>query len=480
MSNGPKSPEAVANQALLHKLLSFNDTDAGNAEALALLYGHRVRFDHTSRIWRMWNDRYWPPDETGEVERAALDTVRQRGRAAVAVVPANKEEREAMAKRFMFALRSESAYAGRAMLRRAQSIKELSTTAADYDCDPFLLTVGNGTLDLRTGELREFRPTDFITRATHVPYSESAQCPRWLQFLDEIFAGDKQLINFVSRAVGYSLTGDTREQCLFILYGGGANGKTTFLETLLRLVGTHAAITPFSTFLVHQNPGAPRDDIAKLHGARLVKAAESQKQAALNEAIIKELTGNDLITARHLYQKYFDFPPQFKIYLTTNHLPEIRGTDEAIWRRFHVIPFTQQFTGKNRDSKLRQKLESELSGILAWAVRGCLEWQRVGLGTASVVKAATLDYRRESDQVARFLKEQCSRRADDQASGHELYEAYSQWCSDRGEKPESNNTFPKRLAEHGIGKKRTQKGRVYNGVGLKEQPRAELIRGDQS
>ena len=129
------------------------------------------------------------------------------------------------------------------MLRRAQSIKELSTTAADYDCDPFLLTVGNGTLDLRTGELREFRPTDFITRATHVPYSESAQCPRWLQFLDEIFAGDKQLINFVSRAVGYSLTGDTREQCLFILHGGGANGKSTFLETLLRLVGTHAAIT---------------------------------------------------------------------------------------------------------------------------------------------------------------------------------------------------------------------------------------------
>jgi len=177
------------------------------------------------------------------------------------------------------------------------------------------------------------------------------------------------------------------------------------------------------------------------------------------------VTGGDTISARYLYQEYFDFTPQFKIWLTTNHLPDIRGTDDAIWRRIHLIPFKQKFTGKRRDSKLRQKLESELSGILAWAVQGCLEWQLSGLGTASVVKAATLDYRRESDQIARFLKERCSRRADDQTSGHELYEAYSQWCADRGEKPEANNTFAKTLAEHGIGKKRTQKGTVYKGVG---------------
>ena len=175
------------------------------------------------------------------------------------------------------------------------------------------------------------------------------------------------------------------------------------------------------------------------------------------------------MSARYLYQEYFDFRPQFKVWLTTNHLPDIRGTDDAIWRRIHLIPFKQQFTGKSCDSKLRNKLERELSGILAWAVRGCLEWQRSGLGVASVVKAATLDYRRESDQIARFLKERCSRRADDQTLGHELYEAYSQWCADRGEKPEANNTFAKTLAEHGIGKKRTQKGTVYKGVGLKEE-----------
>ena len=475
MSGVQETLAMAADHARLQKLLAFPRTDAGNAEVFAEGHGNRFRYDHTRQKWRVWNGRYWAADETGESDRAALETARVRQMAAMLI-----QDSDLRKDHVDWALHTESTYSRRAMLTSAQSIEQLATTASDYDRDPFLLTVGNGTLDLRTGGLRDFRPGDLITRATDVIYSESAECPRWLRFLDEIFAGDRQLINFVWRSVGYSLTGDTREQCLFILYGGGANGKSTFLETLLKLAGTHAAITSFSTFLVHQNLGAPRNDMAKLHSARLVKAAESQKQAALDEAAVKEATGGDTISARYLYQEYFDFKPQFKVWLATNHLPEIRGTDDAIWRRIHLIPFTQQFTGKRRDSKLRQKLESELSGILAWAVQGCLEWQLSGLGTASVVKAATLDYRRESDQIARFLKERCTQRADDQASGHELYEAYSQWCADRGEKPEANNTFAKTLAEHGIGKKRTQKGTVYKGVGLKEESRAKLIVGDQS
>ena len=475
MGSVSETLEALAQRARLQKLLAFPRTDAGNAEVFAEEHSNRFRYDHTRQQWRVWNGRYWAADETGESDRAALETARVRQMAAMLI-----DDPDLRKEHVDWALHSESTYSRRAMLTSAQSIGQLATTAADYDRDPFLLTVGNGTMDLSTGGLRDFRPGDLITRATDVIYSESAECPRWLRFLDEIFAGDRQLINFVSRAVGYSLTGDTREQCLFILHGGGANGKSTFLETLLRLVGTHAAITSFSTFLVHQNPGAPRNDLAKLHGARLVKAAESQKQAALDEATVKEATGGDTMSARYLYQEYFDFRPQFKVWLTTNHLPDIRGTDDAIWRRIHLIPFKQQFTGKSCDSKLRNKLERELSGILAWAVRGCLEWQRSGLGVASVVKAATLDYRRESDQIARFLKERCSRRGDDQASGHELYEAYSQWCSDRGEKPESNNTFAKRLAEHGIGKKRTQKGTMYKGVGLKEEVRGKLTGSGES
>src|SRR6266550_7384182 len=291
MGSVSETLEAVLNRARLQELVPFPLTD-GNAEVFAKEHGSRVRYDHTRQRWRVSNGRFWAADETGESDRAALETARVRQMAAMLI-----DDPDLRKEHVDWALHSESTYSRRAMLTSAQSIGQLATTAADYDRDPFLLTVGNGTMDLSTGGLRDFRPGDLITRATDVIYSESAECPRWLRFLDEIFARDTQLINFVWRSVGYSLTGDTREQCLFILYGGGANGKSTFLETLLKPAGTHAAITSFSTFLVHQNLGAPRNDMAKLHSARLVKAAESQKQAALDEAAVKEATGGDTISA---------------------------------------------------------------------------------------------------------------------------------------------------------------------------------------
>jgi putative DNA primase/helicase len=453
-------------QLRLLPLLALNETDAGNAEALAKLHGHRLRFDHTQNKWVVWNLRYWVVDETGEADRAALDTARQRFKAAMLLTDAETRKDAAD-----WSLRSESTFGRRAMLASAESIKELATVTGDYDRDPFLFTVENGTLDLRTAKLRDAKPEDLITKASSVKYAPNAQCPRWTQFLDEVFLNDVELIRFVQRAVGYSLTGDTREQCLFILHGGGANGKSTFLEIVLKLVGTHGAITSFSTFLVQQHPGSPRNDVAKLHGARLVKAAESQKQAALDEATVKEVTGGDTISARFLFREFFDFRPQFKIWLTTNHRPTIYGTDDAIWRRIRLIPFNAQFTGKKRDPKLRAKLELELPGILAWAVQGCLEWQRVGLGNAPAVELATLDYRRDSDHFGRFLAERCSDGPREHAAGKELFDAYVQWCAEKGERPESNNNFAKALADRGKQKKRTKKGTVYMGVGLRPMVR---------
>jgi putative DNA primase/helicase len=201
----------------------------------------------------------------------------------------------------------------------------------------------------------------------------------------------------------------------------------------------------------------------------LVKAVESQKHAALDEATVKEVTGSDTISARFLFKEFFEFRPQFKIWLATNHRPTIHGTDDAIWRRIRLIPFNQQFTGKQRDSKLREKLEAELPGILAWATRGCLEWQRLGLGNAPTVEKATETYRRESDHLARFLSDRCIRAPGYQTSGRELYEAYVEWCAEKREKPESNNVFAATLAERGIGKKRSSKGAVYMGVGVRPQ-----------
>src|SRR5437870_12979001 len=228
MSGVQETLAMAADHARLQKLLAFPRTDAGNAEVFAEGHGNRFRYDHTRQKWRVWNGRHWAADETGESDRAALETARARQMAAMLI-----DDPDLRKDHVDWALQTESTYCRRAMLTSAQSIEQLATTASDYDRDAFLLTVGNGTLDLSTGGLRDFRPGDLITRATDVIYSESAECPRWLRFLDEIFAGDRQLMNFVWRSVGYSLTGDTREQCLFILYGGGANGKSTFLETLL-------------------------------------------------------------------------------------------------------------------------------------------------------------------------------------------------------------------------------------------------------
>ena len=353
------------------------------------------------------------------------------------------------------------------MLKSAETTPPFPTTAADYDRDPYLLTVGNGTLGLQTGELRECRAEDLITRATDVPYFADAQCPRWKQFLEEIFDGNVQLIQFVQRAIGYGLTGITTENVLFILYGGGANGKTTFLEILLKLVGTHGVVTSFSTFLIHRNIGGPRNDIANLVGARLIKAAESQQDAALDEAVVKELTGSDTITARRLYGEPFSFQLSGKFFLSTNHKPTIRGADDAIWRRIKLIPFNRQFLGPNRDMNLRQKLETELSGILAWAVQGCLDWQRNGLGNVPVVEKATLTYRQESDRFGRFLSERCTTAPEDQAKGKELFDAYLEWCRENKERAESNNSFASALLERGIEKKRRGGGVLYTGVALR-------------
>ena len=207
MGSVSETLEAVLNRARLQELVPFPLTDAGNAEVFAKEHGSRVRYDHTRQRWRVSNGRFWAADETGESDRAALETARVRQMAAMLI-----NDPDLRKGHVDWALHSESTYSRRAMLTSAQSIKRLATTAADYDRGPFLLTLGNGTLDLRTGKVQDFRPDDLITRATDVVYSESAECPRWLRFLDEIFAADKQLVNFVRRAVGYSLTGDTRER----------------------------------------------------------------------------------------------------------------------------------------------------------------------------------------------------------------------------------------------------------------------------
>jgi putative DNA primase/helicase len=277
-----------------------------------------------------------------------------------------------------------------------------------------------------------------------------------------VFAGDTELIAFVRRLVGYALTGDTREHALAVLHGSGANGKTTFIETIKRLLGGFATTAAFDTFMRRREHG-PRNDLARLHRARLVVASESGEGRRLDEATLKQLTGGDRIAARFLYGEYFEFTPEFKLVLVTNHRPRVDGDDDAIWRRLRLVPFEASFEGRE-DRGLPAKLERELPGILAWAVGGCIEWQAEGLGEAGAVTRATAEYRCDEDVLGAFLAERCQ--LGGEATAASLRDAYEDYCHDAGEKPLSANVLGRRLAKRGIRGVPRSSGRVYSGVSL--------------
>ena len=246
----------------------------------------------------------------------------------------------------------------------------------------------------------------FITKLAPVNFEPDAACPRWLEFLSRIMDGNEQLIDFLQRAVGYALTGETSEQCLFIFYGSGANGKSTFLQTMSYVLGDYSMSTPTETLLVKRR-GAIPNDVARLKGARFVIACEADAENRLAESLIKQMTGGDTISARFLHQEWFDFEPTHKVFFGTNHKPVIKGTDYAIWRRIRLVPFEITIPEGERDKNLPEKLKAEADGILAWAVQGCLVWQQQGLGVPEEVKAATDSYREEMDILGEFLKDRC-------------------------------------------------------------------------
>jgi putative DNA primase/helicase len=326
-----------------------------------------------------------------------------------------------------------------------------------------------------------------------VAYDPQAACPTWERFLWRIIGGTnleddtedrgagesdnrqaaddraKRLIGFLQRAIGYSLTGETREQCLFVLHGSGANGKSTFLEVLQTLLGDYAQSTPSASLLAKDRHDGIPNDIARLRGARLVTAVEIGQGRRLNEELMKRLTGQDTITARFLHAEFFDFRAEFKLFIACNHLPTITGTDHAIWRRIRLIPFTVTIPETEQDKDLPAKLQAELPGILAWAVRGCLAWQREGLGTPEEVKQATAGYRASMDQIGRFIEECCLVSQQVRIKASELYEAYKKWCDANGEQAATLSAFGHYLEEQGFAKHKI--GTIWRlGIGLHAIP----------
>jgi putative DNA primase/helicase len=308
-----------------------------------------------------------------------------------------------------------------------------------------------------------------ITKLVPVEYDQGATCPfTWLSFLQTVLAGNAALIKFLQKAIGYALTGSTREQSLFFLYGLGANGKSTLLDIILRLLADYGKRTSGETFLVKKGGQIP-NDIAALRGARFVAAVEVESGRRLAEVLIKEMTGGDTISARFLHAEFFEFKPEFKIFLAANHKPVIRGTDHAIWRRVHLIPFDVQIPEEQQDKELPAKLQAELPGILNWAIEGCLLWQREGLMPPQEVTEATEGYREEMDPISDFIAECCIVAPGASVKAKELYGAYTEWAEDNKEKkPLSLTAFGLTLTDRGFQKGRGSAGVWFRyGIGLK-------------
>lgn len=437
-------------------------TDAGNGELFAQLYGDRLRYDHRRRHWLVWRGHWWADDLDGEARRLAKLATRHRFLGAAGI-----EDLKARTDVAKFAIASENRQRLDAMLLQAQSEPPIANAGDSWNGDSWLFGAVNGVVDLRTGQLRPGRPEDGVTLHTNVPFEPDAACPRWLGFLDEVFRGDAELIDYIWRTVGYSLTGDIREQCIFLCHGTGANGKSVFLSVLRAVGGGYACNSPFSTFELDRRASIP-NDVAALCGRRLVTSSETNEGTRLNEARLKALTGGDPMTARFLHGEFFTYEPAAKLWLAVNHRPVVTDDSYGFWRRVRLIPFLRVFSGEEDDQQLRATLLAELPGILAWAVRGALEWQTRGLAPPDAVQVATESYRSESDPLAQFIDERCVVGPGYQVGAAAAFKAYTDWASAQGISERerlSNKAFGTRMTSR-FEKTKGKKGRTYLGIGL--------------
>ena len=419
-------------------------TDLGNAERLAARHGKELRYCGAWGKWLSWDGRRWRYDDTGAACRLAAETVRDIR--AQALQCRNPKRRKTL---MQFAQQSESELRLRAMLKLGQSQQAFVAGPDDFDRDSWLLNAENGTVDLRSGELLAHEPGRMMTKLAVAPYDPSATCPTWEAFIGRVFDRRPSLIDYVQKAVGYSLTGECGEQCLFLLHGHGANGKSTFLTTLMTLLNDYARQLPMETLLARQDNSIP-NDIAALRGARFVSAVEADAGKRLAESKIKQMTGQDRLAARFMRGEWFEFTPQFKLWLATNHKPSVRGCDEAIWRRLRLIPFTVTIPPEERDPALTEKLRQELPGIFRWAVEGCRRWREEGLSAPPDVTEATDEYRDEMDIIGEYIKARCVLNPLGAASVAESYRDYEAWCARNAEKPYSKRTFTALMREHGL------------------------------
>lgn len=438
-----------------HGHSAITDTDLANAKRLAERHGEDLRFT-PERGWLVWDGRRWATDDK---------QVQIQARAKSTAESIFDEVKTAVDKDAVYrhAKRSQSKNAIQAMMWLAQSEPGIPARLTDFDKDGWLFNVVNGTLNLRTGSLQPHCRADLLTNISAIEFDENAGCELWDAFLWRVTNNDEELYNYLRRFVGYLLVGDTSEQTLHFLYGLGANGKSVFCEVLMRLMGEYAVAVSPDLIMLKRHGGIP-NDVARLRGARAAMMNETSQGARFDEAKLKDLTGGDTLTARFLHQEFFDFAPTHRIIIRGNHKPAINGTDEGIWRRLRLVPFTVTIPEDERDHQLLTKLEAELPGILNWALAGCLEWQRDGLKPPAVITDAVKQYREESDTLGRFIDECCQITKLGQVKSSNFYRQYQQFAEHAGERWMQSKELPAEMQRRGFTWKRTKAGGVFEGI----------------
>ncbi|MBT3181203.1 MAG: hypothetical protein HN337_01700 [Deltaproteobacteria bacterium] len=438
----------------------MNYSDLGNAKRLIAYCKGEIRYCPELGGWFYWDGKRWVFDLDFYVYRKAKELIT--GYYGEAENEKDSEIRMALAKH---SLDSESTKNIKAMIESAKSEPGVVIHLEEFDQNKWLFNVENGTIDLRTGEIREHRKEDLIRKLAPVTYDKNNEYTMWKEFLRTILP-EQQVRYYLQQIAGMSLTGDISERLFFMIYGPGANGKTTFINVLGAMMGDYCVSIPPESLLRGTTSTSASSAIAATMGARLIITVEPEEGARLRESLVKQMTGEDMVTARYLYKNFTTFYSQGKILLATNYKPTIRETKKAIWDRIRLITFPVSFSEKERIKGFAHKLEEELSGILNWVIEGCLAWQNDGLLTPGSVRAATEEYRKEMDTIELFMDERCVTGAHEEVRVSKLYSVYTNWCIGSRETPLTKRAFGMKLKERGFEQRRTRDWRFWTGIGV--------------
>ena len=447
---------------------SYDMTDTGNAHRLYDRFGNVLKYSHNRKKWYYWNGKQWKVDESGQIKRLA-DEICMDLKEEAFTIPDEELQQQAL----KFANKTAGSKPKENFIKECQHLYDIPVNLDEFDRYKDYLNTQNGIVNLRNGELIPHNSKYMSSKICNCDYDIEHRPPtKWLKFLDDITNGSKPLQDYIQKCVGYSISGSNREQCVYFLYGLGNNGKSTFLDTLADMLGDYAANTQTDTIMAQSKVGSANGGantaIARLKSIRFVTSEEPSQGVHLNEGLLKQLSGGSKVTCRFLYGEEFEYTPEFKIWLATNHKPIIRGTDVGIWRRIKLIPFETNITKERIDKNLKYKLRDELPQILAWAVEGCIKWQTEGIDEPKEVSEATKDYKQEMDLIASFV-EQCILIDYDNTErilANELFSIYRAWAKTNGEYEMSAKRFGMELAKKVPEKVKTSKGVAYCKISL--------------